>query len=523
MNTTDPANPLAEHGAGLQYSKRPGRRAAGRPTQRPSTGETILRARPEAESRLNDGMESPTTEFQMPEPRPISILAVDDSRDFLETLHLMLTAEGYAVTSAEDGVAAINLLQRESFDLILLDYNMPRLDGMGVLKYAKAQMIDTEIIMLTAVDQMKTAVECMSNGAFYYVTKPSSTAELLPLLDRALERKRLRRQNKAFKAELARRASSFHIISQNKPFLEMLDLASRAAPTDSTILIQGASGTGKELIAGFIHSNSSRADQPYMALNCASIPESLLESELFGHEKGAFTDASCSKQGLVEIANGGTLFLDEIGEMSHTIQPKLLRFLQTGEYRRVGGTKNLRSDVRVVSATNKDLRLEASAGRFREDLYYRLNVITLHLPLLRERKDDIPLLVDYFLKKQAGSKLAKRLDAQALDVLMRYNWPGNIRELENVIERAAVLSRDEIISYDDLALPLLSAPITGASINAEHGVVYAGCALSLEEMQKAHIEAVLKSVNGDKDVASKILGISVKTLYSKIQAFKLAS
>jgi DNA-binding NtrC family response regulator len=375
--------------------------------------------------------------------------------------------------------------------------------------------------MLTGVDQTKTAVECMSLGAFYYVTKPSSSTELFPLIERALERKCLLKQNRAFKAELARRAFTHHIVSRNRAFLEMLDLASRAAPTDSTVLIQGASGTGKELVAGFLHSNSERSEQPYLALNCASIPETLLESELFGHEKGAFTDASAAKQGLVEIADGGTLFLDEIGEMAVTIQPKLLRFLQTGEYRRVGGTKNIRSNVRIISATNKDLRHEATTGRFREDLLYRLNVITLNLPGLKERKDDIPLLVEYFLKKRAVARQPKRLDPKALEVLVRYDWPGNIRELENVIERAAVLSRDEMITYDDLALPLVSMPIEAPSQDSGRSPIRAGSAVSLEEMQRAHISGVLKSVGGDKEMASKILGISIKTLYSKLQAFKI--
>ena len=301
----------------------------------------------------------------------------------------------------------------------------------------------------------------------------------------------------------------------------MLDLALRAAPTDSTVLIEGPSGTGKELVANFLHAQSLRKNEPFMALNCASIPETLIESEMFGHEKGAFTDATATKEGLVEIANGGTLFLDEVGEIALNVQPKLLRFLQTGEFRRVGGNKIMKSNVRIVSATNKELHREASNGRFREDLLYRLNVITLSLTPLRERKDDIPLLVNYFLKSKAGNKEPKQIDTKALEVLMNYGWPGNIRELENVIERAAILSQDGLITFDDLALPLRTRSLQESASWLRDGGVQAGSAISLSEMQRAHVAAVLKSVNWNKETASKILGISLKTLYAKIQAYRL--
>jgi DNA-binding NtrC family response regulator len=452
----------------------------------------------------------------------ISILAVDDSEDFLEPLKRLLQSEGYAVTTACDGVDAIHTLQSQSFDLILLDLNMPRLDGLGVLKYIKGQYIDSQVIMLTGVDQTATAVECMSLGAYYYVTKPYASSDLLVLIQRALERKQLLNQNRAYRADLARRALSFHIVSRNKAFLRTLDLAWRAAPTDSTVLIEGPSGTGKELVANFLHANSLRKDRPFMALNCASIPETLIESELFGHEKGAFTDASATKEGLVEIANGGTLFLDEIGEIAMTVQPKILRFLQTGEFRRVGGNKNMKSNVRIISATNKDLLREASSGRFREDLLYRLNVITLSLTPLRERKEDIPILINHMLKRRAGTKQPKRLDEKALEVLMAYDWPGNVRELENVIERAAILSQDNVITFDDLALPLRTRTLQESATLAASGGVIAGSAVSLTEMQKAHVAAVLKNVNWDKETAARILGISIKTLYSKIQSFRIS-
>jgi DNA-binding NtrC family response regulator len=448
----------------------------------------------------------------------ISILTVDDDESFLDTLKRQLELDGYFVNTASDGIAAISILQTVPFDLILLDVKMPKVDGIEVLRFVKDQCPDTEVIMLTGVDEIKIAVECMRLGAYYYITKPYSSSELLPLIERALERKRLLVQNKAYRAELARSALSSHIVSQNRTFLQMLDLASRAAATDSTVLIEGASGTGKELVANFLHTNSLRKDQPFMALNCSSIPETLIESELFGHEKGAFTDAKATKQGLVEVANGGTLFLDEVGEIPLTVQPKLLRFLESGEFRRVGGNKNLKSDVRLLSATSKDLRKEVAAGRCREDLLYRLNVITLELPSLGERKDDIPLLVEHFLKSHAGAKEPKKIDEKALEILMKYDWPGNVRELENVIERATVLSEDNLIQADHLALPLQARSMLEVSASGAH----AGSAITLAEMQKAHVEGVLKSVSWNKQLAAKILGISVKTLYAKIQAYKLS-
>ncbi|MGH2567048.1 MAG: sigma-54-dependent transcriptional regulator, partial [Bacteroidota bacterium] len=379
--------------------------------------------------------------------------------------------------------------------------------------------LDTQVIMLTGVSDIKLAVECMQLGAYTYLTKPHSADELLATIDRAVERKRLTVENKALKTELARHALSSDLVGNSKPFLEVIKLSAKVAPTDSVVLIQGPSGTGKELIASFLHKNSLRAERPFVALNCASIPETLIESELFGHEKGAFTDAIATKQGLVEIANAGTLFLDEIGEISLMMQPKLLRFLQTGEYRRVGGNKNLHADVRIISATNKDLRSEVGNGRFREDLLYRVNVITLPLPPLRERKEDIPLLVDYFLKKRVRTKDAIRIDPKALELLTKYDWPGNVRELENVIERAAILCHNGVIRVDDLALPIGMRPLLGQQSAA--GGPLLGSSVSMREIEKAHIDGVLKTVSWNKNMAAKILGISLKTLYTKIQQYNL--
>ena len=452
----------------------------------------------------------------------ISILAADDDAGFLEMLKTLLESAGYAVETASDGLEAINTLQTASFELVLLDIEMPNITGVEVLKFVREHEPDTEVIMLTGVDDVKTAVQCMKDGAFHYVTKPYSADELLSLVSLAVERKGLRAQNKALKIELARRSLPDHIVSANSAFLDVLNVALRAAPADSPVLIQGPSGTGKDLIASFVHAHSSRKEGPFLALNCSSIPVTLIESELFGHEKGAFTDAKNAKQGLVEIAHGGTLFLDEIAELPLEIQPKLLRFLQTGEYRRVGGNKNTRADARIIAATNADLRERMSGGQFREDLFYRLNVITLRLPPLAERKEDIPLLVDHFLMRAAGVKTPKRIDGKASEALVNYDWPGNVRELENVIQRATILCEDDVIQLDDLALPARTDRRFGPGRTAPSSPIAAGSAISLAEMQKTHVAAVLDSVNWNKELAAKILGISVKTLYSKIQSYNLS-
>ena len=452
---------------------------------------------------------------------PISILAVDDEEAHLSILQNTLSMEAYDVTTASDGVQAINILQSRRFDVVLLDVKMPRVDGTEVLKFINDHYLDTPVIMITGVNEVRMAVECMRLGAYYYLTKPYDAADLLTLVNRALERRRLSLENKALKNRLAHAPEGSDLVGMSEPFLEVLSLASRVAPTDSSVLIQGASGTGKELVANYIHRNSTRTGRAFVALNCASIPETLMESELFGHEKGAFTDAFATKQGIVEIADGGTLFMDEIGEISVMIQPKLLRFLQTGEFRRVGGNKTLKADVRVISATNKDLQTEVHDGRFREDLFYRLNVITLLLPPLKDRKEDIPLLVDHFLKTLSPSRHPKRIDEKALEVLSRYHWPGNVRELENVIQRAAILSQEDVIHTDDLALPLGTQSRLGISSGAGGPGNLVGSAISLHDLEKVHIAGVLKLVNWNKNTAAHILGISLKTLYTKIQQYNL--
>jgi len=451
----------------------------------------------------------------------INILVVDDNESYREGLKSILETEGYEVKTVPDGVSAINILQSNQFDLILLDVIMPRVNGIEVLKNTKNSMYDCEVIMLTGENDIHTAVESIKLGAYDYLLKPCSGTELLATMERALERKRLLLQNKALKTEVARLSESSQIVSRNPAVLEILQLVMKVAPTDATVLIQGESGTGKELIANYIHSNSLRKEQPFVVLNCASMQETLLESELFGHEKGAFTDANKEKQGLVEIANGGTLFLDEIGEISPLIQPKLLRFVQSGEYRRVGGTRALKSDVRILSATNKNLSEEVKLGRFREDLLYRMNVFTLELPPLRNRKEDIPFLVDNYLKQRYGEINGWEVAEDALRALSNYEWPGNVRELENVLERATIIADEQIIQSKDLALPLRARASKIESIESGDMSIAVGNPVAMKEIEKAHISGVLSSVGWDKKLAAKILDINLKTLYIKIQTYGL--
>ncbi len=446
------------------------------------------------------------------------ILITDDEAGLRESLRDLLTIEGYDVTVTTNGVEAINKLQTDQFDVALLDIKMPKIDGFEVLRYIQQNCPFTQPIMLTGLVEIKLAVEAIQLGAYDYITKPYSSDDLLKVIRRAIERKNLMMQNEVMKTELQRLAGSTEIIGESDSFKKILRLAAKIAPTESSVLIRGQSGTGKELVAKFIYKNSLRDDKPFVALNCASISDTLIESELFGHEKGAFTDAVKQKQGLVEIANGGTLFLDEVGDISMAIQPKILRFIQEGEYRRVGGNTVLHSDVRIISATNKRLENEVASGKFREDLLYRLNVITLELPPLKERKDDIPRLAQWFIQKKMKTRVEKTLSSDAIDMLMRYDWPGNVRELENVIERAAILSQGDVIEAKDLALPSRTTAMAGTNAGDNSSV---GTLTSMKEVEREHYQKVLNTLNWNKSQAAKVLDVSLKTLYTKIQQFQL--
>jgi len=446
-----------------------------------------------------------------------SILVVDDEEAFRYMLSSLLSGMGYKVDTAVDGVAAINAIQNNLYHVVLCDVKMPKVDGLEVLKFIRSNVPGLEAIMLTGMADVKTAVECMKVGAYDYITKPTTADELLATIQRALERRQLLIENLVMKGALDRLQGPFQMVGECEPFRKVLEIAAKVAPTESTVLIQGSSGTGKELIANFVYQNSSRKDEPFVTLNCASIPDTLIESELFGHEKGAFTDARTMKQGIVEIANKGTLFLDEIGDISPIVQPKILRFIQSGEFRRVGGNTTLTADVRILSATNKNLKDEVREGRFREDLLYRLNVITIEIPPLRQRKPDIPLLVASFINNRMKTKVKPSVSPRAMEVLMDYDWPGNIRELENVIERAAILCRNSIIEPHDLSLPNTPMSLPSGSHTDEK----IGTALPLKEIERMHIEGVLRSFRGNKAEAAKILGISLKTLYTKIQQYQI--
>jgi two-component system, NtrC family, response regulator AtoC len=448
-----------------------------------------------------------------------NLLIVDDEESLRTILETELAeTEEFAVDTASDGGQAINQIQAKVYDVVLLDIRMPRVSGLEVLKFIQEYSPTTQVIILTNYADVKTAIQTIKLGAYDFLAKPYDIDELFNTIHRAIERKQLFIDNKLMKNELTRRTGNFELVGQSPLFLKLVESATRFAESDSFVLIQGASGTGKELIANLIHRRSTRNNRPFVAVNCASIPDTLLESELFGHEKGAFTNAYATKQGLVEVANGGTLFLDEVGDISPAIQPKLLRFLETGEFRRVGGTNLLSVDVRVVTATNKDLRAEVAGGRFREDLLYRLNVVTLRVPALKERKEDIATLAEYFITRKNKSKSPKTLSAGALDLLMTHDWPGNVRELEHVLEGAVLLASGDVINESDLSMyfhrgdktPIMAE---GIDLPAQPG------SLSLDELERIHIERVLRQYNFSRAKTADALGISKKTLYLKIKRY----
>lgn len=448
------------------------------------------------------------------------ILVVDDEESitFLLKTELEELSE-YDVDVALNGTEAINLIQSTIYDIVLLDIKMPRVSGIDVLKHINEHSPTTQVIMLTNVVDFKTAIETIKLGAYDFISKPYDPQQLIATVRRATERRQLVIGKEVMKRELNRISGASDLIGESAVFRKAVENARKVANSEAFVLIQGASGTGKELIAHLLHNESPRREQPFVAVNCASIPDQLLETELFGHEKGAFTNAYAAKQGLVEVADGGTLFLDEVGDISQPTQAKLLRFLETGEFRRVGGTNSMKVDVRVVSATNKDLPSEVHAGRFREDLLYRLNVVSIKLPSLKERKEDIPSLVDHFLKRKSKSK-PKTVNAEAMAILERYDWPGNVRELEHVIEGAVILSRDETIEAKDL---WINPSLSGQTVSSDVGVSSHELVgiLSLEEIEKRHIEVALKHNLWNRIKTAQVLGITPKTLYLKIKKYSI--
>jgi DNA-binding NtrC family response regulator len=446
-----------------------------------------------------------------------SVLVVDDEFNIRALLKEQFLTRDFEVEVAEDGVQAMKVLQQRNFDLVLTDIKMPRVSGLEILKYVKDNYPDTEVIVMTAFGDMQIAIDSMKMKAYDFLVKPFNFEQLFLTIDRALEKHKLEIDNKALKLRLDEIKRKEKIIGSSKSLIDVLDLARRVAVTNSNVLITGESGTGKELLASFVHSNSRRKENPFVTINCASIPDTLLESELFGHEKGSFTDAYQLKQGLVEIAKNGTLFLDEIGDISLIIQPKLLRFIEAGEFRRIGGTHNFMVDVRIIAATNKDLREEVKNGKFREDLFYRLNVVSLNLPPLRERKDDIPVLIKYFLSIKAPYRNNKYFSDDAISFMQEYNWPGNIRELEHIIDSSIIFSKADCIGVSDIPIKIdpkksqEPAFFSPASQNI----------ITLDEMEKVHIVNALKSLDWNQTKAAKALNISQKTLYTKIKKYNI--
>jgi DNA-binding NtrC family response regulator len=403
---------------------------------------------------------------------------------------------------------------------VLLDIVMPKIDGISVLRAMKSESIPSEVIILTGNATVESAIECMKLGAFEYVRKPYSLSELLLQIERAIERQRAQLDIRMLKEELKKTGyAGSKLTGRSKPIQELRNFIKRVSPTQSTVLILGESGAGKEVVARSIHEQSAIKDKPFVAINCASLNETLLESELFGYEKGAFTDAKVQKRGLAEIADGGTLFLDEIGEIPIHFQAKLLRFLETGEIRRVGGTKDIALNVRIICATNKPLEQLVQQNQFRADLYYRLNVLSVHVPPLREHLDDIPLLVEEILRNQAYQH---DFGKEAMVVLKGYHWPGNVRELKNVVERTCILSGNYQIGPEDISF-LKSQPGPEETPRLPIAPEFDPAELSLKEMERRHIINVLKYVDGHKGKAANLLQINPKTLYQKMKTYNIVS
>jgi two-component system NtrC family response regulator/two-component system response regulator AtoC len=444
--------------------------------------------------------------------KDISILIVDDESDLLKLLIQRFQRKGANVTGCSSSEEALQRLPRFAFDIGIFDINLPGMDGIQLLRKTKELNPDMEVIMLTGHGTVETAIEAMKLGAYDYLRKPYALSELEVILAKALEKKTLREANTGLKQALLAGSNQFEIIGESSAIRQVLDLTRRVADSDIPVLIEGESGTGKELFAKALHFWSRRASQPFIAVNAGALPENLLESELFGHAKGAFTGAVSEKKGLVEVADQGTLFLDEIGEMPQSLQVKLLRFLESQEFRRIGDSRLRKVNVRVVAATNRILEQEVAKGTFREDLFYRLHVMKLTIPPLRERLDDIPLLVEFFLNK-FGRGEEPAIGQRVMDALCRYHYPGNVRELSHMLERGMILAKGRAIEINDLLLP--------ANGGAQNGGIDNDSRISLSELEKRHILRVLKASNGNKTQAAKVLGISVRNLYRKLEEYRI--
>ncbi|HEX9818768.1 MAG TPA: sigma-54 dependent transcriptional regulator [Methylomirabilota bacterium] len=444
------------------------------------------------------------------------ILVTEDDARTRESLSRVMTRAGYRTLTAADGAEALVLLERETVDVVLTDLKMPGIDGISLLERLRARSPETIVIILTAFGTVDLAVEAMKKGAYDFLTKPINLDKVDLLLQHALEARRLVRENRELKLRLRETAGLKHLLGQSAAMQRLREIVQQVAATDAAALILGETGTGKELVAHGIHYGSARADRPFVKVSCAALPEGLLESELFGHERGAFTGARERRKGRFELAHGGTLFLDEVGDMSPPTQAKLLRVLQEQEFERVGGSQTVRIDVRLIAATNRDLEDLVAEGTFREDLYYRLNVVSIHVPSLRERAEDIPALTAHFLRMSADrwGKPVPEVTVDALALLCRYSWPGNVRELQHVAESMLVFSKGGPITAADLP-----PAVRGGERSVEPGA--RGSSASLRELERQAIARTLVATGGNKRKASEILGIGLKTLYRKIQEFGL--
>jgi DNA-binding NtrC family response regulator len=452
------------------------------------------------------------------DPKKIDLLLIDDDADFRGSVARRFLRRGYQVQEASSGLEALALCERRQFDVVILDLVMPGMSGVEVLEKLKATHPESEVIMLTGQGTIETAVKAMKLGAYDYLTKPFQLNELEVLIEKAYERRNLRKENQQLQAALERERPRDPDMAGKSPAMqEVFRLIDRAGPTDKAILIQGESGTGKELVARALHRRSLRADKPMVVINCAALPETLLESELFGHEKGSFTGAVAAKPGLFEVADGGTLFIDEIGELAGGLQAKLLRVLEDGSMRRIGSVKERRVDVRLLAATNRPMLREVREGRFREDLYYRINVMSLELPPLRNRTGDIPLLVQHFL----GDPW--EVDPAALAAIERYEWPGNIRQLINALDRAKIMADDHTIRSDDLPLEVIHAPPPGEPHGEMGSQDSAPAAESagdeLAAIEKAHVVEILRRESGNKARAARALGVNRRSLYRLLDKY----
>lgn len=444
------------------------------------------------------------------------ILIAEDEKGMREVLEIFLQEEGYQTVSARDGRAAIEALEKDIFDLVITDVKMPYADGFEVLRKVKEISPETVVIMITAFGTTESAIEAIKLGAYDYIEKPFKIEEIRVVIKRALEKKKFI-SRLSLTERLKKTEAICDIVYRSEKMKTLMETLPKIAQSSSNVLITGESGVGKELFAHALHKLSPRSHKEFVAINCAAFPEGLLESELFGHMKGAFTDAHYNKQGLFEIADGGTIFLDEIGDMPLSLQAKLLRVIENGTFRRLGGLSDIKVDVRIIAATNKDIKREVEEGRFREDLYYRLNVIPVHIPPLRERREDIPLLAEHFIKKYAPQK---RLSEEAMEALKNYRWRGNVRELENVIERLCLLTKSDLIELKDLPPEIimdakekpLIPELTPSGINLDRIV---------EEIEKQYIIKALKLTSNTKVEAAKLLGLSFRSFRYRLKKYNI--